>query len=100
MQKKIIFLLLIICTFLISACSSTDNSSEKVTITFSDSGWDSVKFHNAVAGYIGRHAYNVEQKTIMGSSSIVQAALVRGDIDVNMELWVDNIPSYHTDMKR
>lgn len=99
MRKKIIFLLLIICTFLISACSSTDNNSEKVTVTFSDSGWDSVKFHNAVAGYIGRHAYNVEQKTIMGSSSIVQAALVRGDIDVNMELWVDNIPSYHTDMK-
>lgn len=99
MLRKTTLLLLIICTIFISACSSNTYNNEKVTVTFSDAGWDSVKFHNAVAGYIGKHLYNIEPKTVMGSSSIVQAALVRGDIDVNMELWVDNTPSYATDMK-
>lgn len=101
MLKKTLLLLMLLTAFMVSACSNdtTDNNTPKTTVTFSDAGWDSVKFHNAVAAYIGRHAYNIEAKSIMGSSSIVQAALVRGDIDVNMELWTDNVPTYAADMK-
>lgn len=101
MLKKISVFLILISTVILTACgfSDTKNTETKTTVTFSDAGWDSVKFHNAVAGYIGKIAYNIEPKVIMGSSSIVQAALVRGDIDVNMELWTDNVPSYAADMQ-
>ncbi len=101
MLKKISVFLILISTVILTACgfSDTKNTETKTTVTFSDAGWDSVKFHNAVAGYIGKTAYNIEPKVIMGSSSIVQAALVRGDIDVNMELWTDNVPSYAADMQ-
>lgn len=101
MLKKISVFLILISTVILTACgfSDTKNTETKTTVTFSDAGWDSVKFHNALAGYIGKTAYNIEPKVIMGSSSIVQAALVRGDIDVNMELWTDNVPSYAADMQ-
>lgn len=100
MLQKTLLLLILISSFFLSACSSQNESTvSKTTVTFSDAGWDSVKFHNAVAGYIGKTAYDIEPKVIMGSSSIVQAALVRGDIDVNMELWTDNVPTYEADMQ-
>lgn len=97
MLKKLALLCMLAACFFISACTS-DNNQPKTTVTFSDAGWDSVKFHNAVAAYIGKSAYNIDAKTISGSSSIVEAALVRGDIDVNMELWTSNVPSYEADM--
>lgn len=83
-----------------TCCTSLAQAQEdKNTIILSDAGWDSVKFHNAVAEYIGRTAFNLNFTTISGSTPIVQAALVRGDIDVNMETWTDNIPSFEADMK-
>ena len=84
----------------ITFCSSLTQAQEnKTTIILSDAGWDSVKFHNAVAEYIGRTAFDLNFTTISGSTPIVQAALVRGDIDVNMEAWTDNIPTFEADMK-
>ena len=32
-----------------------------------------------------------------GSTPIMEAALVRGDVDVNMELWTDNVATYQAD---
>lgn len=98
MLKKLAFVFMLAAAFIMSACASDNSAQPKTAVTFSDAGWDSVKFHNAVAAYIGRHAYNIEPKTISGSSSIVQAALLRGDIDVNMELWTSNVPTYEVDM--
>lgn len=102
MLKKLLSVFLLVSLAMgISACSDqkSDSNEPKTVITFSDAGWDSVKFHNAVASYIGSTAFNIEPKVISGSTSIVQTALVRGDIDVNMELWTDNVPSYEADMK-
>lgn len=94
MRKKILQILSgILCVFLISGCGS---SNEK-TVVFSDAGWDSVKFHNAVAGLVAEKAYGLQVETMSGSSAILEAALVRGDVDVNMELWTDNIPTYLAD---
>ena len=95
MFKKFIMLF----SFLCILCNSVFAAGTPTKIVFSDAGWDSVKFHSAVAGFIGQHAYNIQPTTISGSSSIVQAALVRGDIDVNMELWTDNVPTYKADME-
>ena len=95
MLKKCLQRLLFI--ILLLSLSSIAVAKEKTTVIFGDAGWDSVKFHNAVAGFIAESAYDIKPKTISGSSAIVEASLVRGDIDVNMELWTDNIPSYPKD---
>lgn len=94
MRKKILLLLSsLLCMLLLTGCGG---SNEK-TIVFSDAGWDSVKFHNAVAGLIAEKAYGLKVETMNGSSPIMEAALVRGDVDVNMELWTDNIATYQAD---
>lgn len=93
------FLCSLLLLFTTCYTSLAQAQEDKNTIILSDAGWDSVKFHNAVAEYIGRTAFNLNFTTISGSTPIVQAALVRGDIDVNMETWTDNIPSFEADMK-
>lgn len=94
MRKKILLLLSsLLCMLVLTGCG---NSNEK-TIVFSDAGWDSVKFHNAVAGLIAEKAYGLKVETMNGSSPILEAALVRGDVDVNMELWTDNVATYQAD---
>ena len=94
MRKKILLLLSsLLCMLLLTGCGG---SNEK-TIVFSDAGWDSVKFHNAVAGLIAEKAYGLKVETMNGSSPIMEAALVRGDVDVNMELWTDNVATYQAD---
>lgn len=56
-----------------------------------------MKFHNAVAGLIAEKAYGLKVETMNGSTPIMEAALVRGDVDVNMELWTDNVATYQAD---
>ena len=93
------FLCSLLLIFMTCCSSFAYAQEEKTTIILSDAGWDSVKFHNAVAEHIGRTAFNLDFKIISGSTPIVQAALVRGDVDVNMEAWTDNIPTFEEDMK-
>lgn len=72
-------------------------SMKKKEIVFADVGWDSVKFHNAVAGLIAESAFGYSWKEIPGSSPIMHEAMKKGEIDVNMEEWTDNLSTYKTD---
>ena len=67
-------------------------------IRFADVGWDSVKFHNAVAGLVAESAFGYTWKEVPGSSPIMHEAMLKGEIDVNMEEWTDNLATYHTDL--
>jgi glycine betaine/proline transport system substrate-binding protein len=55
----------------------------KGTIRFSDRSWDTIQVHNRIAGFIIEHGYGYE--TAAG-----WAAIMRGDLDVNMESWTEN----------
>lgn len=98
-MKKTIYVLmtLIMAVALTAGCGGPDKSAEK-TIVLSDAGWDSVKFHNSVVSYIADKAYGLKTKVVSGSTPITHTALVRGDIDVNLEIWSDNIASYKNDI--
>lgn len=98
-KLSIVFLLILTSPGIISANFDTAKEQPKQEVVFADAGWDSVKFHNAVAGFIGTHAYNITPKIISGSTPIIQTALLRGDVDVHMELWTDNVPTFEADMK-
>lgn len=71
--------------------------AEKQKIVFADVGWDSIKFHNAVAGLIAEKAYGLAWEEISGTTPIIQEALKKGDVDVHMEIWTSNIPDYEKD---
>jgi ABC-type proline/glycine betaine transport system substrate-binding protein len=60
-------------------------------IVFAGLDWDSNAFHTAVAGYILKHGYECAVDVVPGTTIPLIAGLRRGDIDVMMEVWRDNI---------
>jgi ABC-type proline/glycine betaine transport system substrate-binding protein len=68
-------------------------------IILSDAGWDSIKIHNEIVKIIAEKAYGLTVETMSGSTPITHTALVRGDIDVNMETWTSNINTYQDEIK-
>lgn len=71
---------------------------EKTEIVFADVGWDSIKLNNAMAGLIAEEVFGYTWTEVPGSTPITHEALMNGEIDVNMEEWSDNIPTYGQDL--
>ncbi len=90
-----IILLVVLLTLTLSAC--TDNSSDK-HIVFANAGWDSILFHNAVAGTIAEEVFGYTWADISGSTPVMHEGILSGEVDVHMEEWTNNIPSYAKDL--
>lgn len=73
--------------------------AQAAPIVFGDAGWDSMKFHNAVAMLVAREAYGYDTEEISGSTAITYNALKQGDIHVYMETWTDSIAPYQEDVE-
>ena len=82
----------------LTACSS-DNSASGGNIVFADAGWDSVKFNNAVAGLIAEELYGYTWEEVPGSSPVTHEGVLNGEIDIHMEEWTMNIPTYYEDVE-
>lgn len=86
---------------LLAGCSTADadnTGEEGGHVTLVDAGWDSIRLHNAIFGYIAETAYGYTWEQIPGSSTITYEAVKNGDIDVQMENWHDNVASYDEDV--
>ncbi|HIU64416.1 MAG TPA: ABC transporter substrate-binding protein [Candidatus Avacidaminococcus intestinavium] len=95
---KVLAVAMVLIGTVVAGCGSTGGSDNK-TVRLTDAGWDSMKFHNAVVSLIADKAYGIKSEVVTGSTPITHTALVRGDIDVNVETWTDNITSYADDIK-
>lgn len=82
----------------LAACTGGDSASGG-HIKFADAGWDSIKFHNAVAGTIAAEAFGYTWEEVPGSTPVVHEGTITGEIDVHMEEWTDNIPTYMKDLE-
>lgn len=77
-----------------SACSAGSNDAEsnsREKLVFADAGWDSIRIHNAIAGFIVENGYGYGTDSMTGSSPITVRGLRQGDIDIYMEVWTDNV---------
>lgn len=99
-MKKLITILLVSLLIIttIAACGAGDSSS-KGNIKFADAGWDSIKFHNAVAGSVAEAAFGYTWEEVPGSTPVTHEGTLSGEIDVHMEEWTDNIVSYMEDLE-
>lgn len=70
------------------------------SITFADAGWESNKLHNAIAGRIAKEVFGYDWEETPGSTAVMHEGLLLGEVDVHMEEWTDNIPSYATDIEQ
>lgn len=64
-------------------------------IVFADLDWDSALLNNYVARAILEEGFGCETDSIPGSTVPMQQGMIRGDIDVNIEVWLDNIPDFY-----
>lgn len=78
--------MLLLVSVLLYSCSDAEGMAEKKEpIIFADEGWDSVRFHNEIAGTIIEEGYGYETDQTTGSSAAIWKGLEQGDIDVHME---------------
>ncbi|KZL17307.1 Glycine betaine-binding periplasmic protein precursor [Pseudovibrio axinellae] len=78
--------------FAVSAAEAADPVCEiDRPIVFAGLDWDSNSFHNSVAEFIMQNGYGCETDSIPGSTIPLLNGMARGDIDVTMEIWPDNV---------
>jgi len=96
--------LLVAATFLASVAvsASAQAAAPKCEINrpivFAGLDWDSNTLHVDVARFILEKGYGCETDVMNGTSLPLLAGLSRGDVDVMMEVWVDNILNAWNDM--
>ena len=61
-------------------------------VIFAGLDWDSNAFHTSVAQFILENGYGCDTDIIPGSNIPLLGGLVRGDVDVAMEVWPSNVP--------
>ncbi len=83
---------------LLGSLAGCASSQKAKTVRFADVGWDSILFHNAVAGTVAKNVFGYEWTEVSGSTPITHEALKKGEIDVHMEVWTDNLSSYDSDI--
>ena len=65
-------------------------AGEKAPIVFGDLSWDSAQVCNRIAATILKHGYGYESEFVPGDTTAVLQGMRSGDIDVNLEIWVEN----------
>lgn len=96
-MKKTISILMIILILSSSILGSVSFADDK-EIVFADAGWDSIKLHNEIAGTIIEALYGYSFTQVPGSTAVMHEGVIKGEIDVHMEEWTDNISSYDIDL--
>lgn len=84
---------LLSCTFLLALLASVllpAHQASAQPVRFVDWSWDSAQFHNRVAAFIIEHGYGYEVDFTFADTIPGLHAMIRGDLDVSMEMWPDN----------
>lgn len=65
--------------------------AERETLVFGDLQWDSAQVNSRIAAFILEHGYGyTDIEYIPGDTVTIFQGLVRGDVHINMEIWVEN----------
>jgi len=100
MKRMSALVILLALLLTLAACGGAGDSdpAEKTSVTFADVGWDSIKLNNALAGLVAEKVFGYSWQETPGSTPISHEALMKGEIDVHMEEWTDNIAPYAADL--
>lgn len=90
-MRKITIFLSFCLLLILSACSEGASTDSIKVIKFADAGWDSIRVHNSIAQLIVEEGYGYDTEVTSGTTAATIQALEKGDINVYMELWTDNV---------
>jgi glycine betaine/proline transport system substrate-binding protein len=69
-------------------------------IVFAELGYDSADILTDLARVILEEGFGCATESIPGATLPILQGLIRGDIDVDMEVWTDNTPEFWTEARR
>lgn len=92
MKKLLTILSLFFLVGFISACETEE------TIVLAQADWESSEFHNEVVKILIEQGYGVMVETVPADTAVMVASLRTSDIDLSMEVWSDNIPTYQDEL--
>ncbi|SFH40626.1 glycine betaine/proline transport system substrate-binding protein [Desulfotomaculum arcticum] len=98
----VIISLFVMLSLLATGCGSgggDETAKGKDTIIFADAGWDSIRLHNEIAGFILRNGYGYKTDIIPGGEPSSLTGISTGDIDVYMEIWTGNVIDKYNQLK-
>lgn len=103
LKKKLFRSIFIVFIFTLAACSANQESNsneaaggkDNKTFMFADAGFDSLSFHNEVAGFILENGFGYQTDKMPGSTPATIQGLGNGDIDIYMEVWTDNVIEHY-----
>lgn len=96
-MKKLITILAISLLALAGCAPSTGSGSGHIVMA--DAGWDSIRLHNHVVGFIAENAFDLTWSEMTGSTPITYEAFKNGEIDVYTEFWTENVAPYRGDVE-
>ncbi len=93
MKKIIGFALSVILIMVLAGCAQ-----ETTEIKIGEGDWDSNAFHDQVAKFIIENGYDTPVNIVMADTSLMVSGMKTQDIDLTLEMWSDNIPTYQDDL--
>lgn len=100
MKQKNYIKLLSVFLFLFVGLMLTACTPKTDVLIFGEGDWDSNVFHDQVAKFIIENGYDTEIDVVSSDTAISISALKSGNIDVALEIWSDNLPSYPDDLEQ
>ncbi len=73
------------------ATDAAPKSKVREPIMFAGLDWDSAAIHNAIARYIVEKGYGYKTDEIPGSTIPMLQGMIKGDVQVTMEMWYENV---------
>lgn len=92
MKKLLTIVSLFFLVGFISACETEE------TIVLAQADWESIEFHNEVVRILIEEGYGVKVETVPADTAVMIASLRTSDIDLSMEVWSENIPTYQEEL--
>ena len=91
------FFLLMFAAISVLTIAACQYDTQKIVIGEGD--WNSNRFYNQITKFILEKGYDEEVEITGVSTPILIQSLTDGTVDVNVETWSDNMPTYASDIK-
>jgi len=82
---------------LVVGCGGAEEAEEKPTIKLADAQFESEWINNAIADFIFEEGYGYPTESIQMTTVIWQVALPKGEVDIVMELWEQNLLDWYNE---
>ena len=96
-RKCIVFSVILSVLFVVMGNAAAFSAEPPISAV--DFSWDSVQFHNRVAGFLIEKGFDRKVEYVFAESMPGLVGIERGDVDFTMELWADNVWEWYEKAK-